>query len=171
MVGGRIWFCIMAFYVVVESLNHKLFSNEISMSLKITPTAMNMPQHYPQREKSVRTLTRDHFEQACVVWGEKVRCRSLSPVGEKQVITPCKAIAAARGRKNHHHLQNSVGVQQMSYMLRLPQKKKNLTARGAKGLRKEHNTFILRPLFFVSFAKNLCAFALKNQKTLKSNNL
>ena len=132
---------------------------------------MNMPQHYSQRKKSARTFKSDNLEQTCVVQGEKVRCRSLSPVGEKQVITPCKAIAAARGRENHHHLQNSVGVQQMSFMLRLPQKKKNLTARGAKGLRKEHNTFILRHLFFVSFAKNLCAFALKNQKTQKFNNL
>ena len=85
------------------------------MSLKInTPTAMNMPQHYPQREKSVRTLTRDHFEQACIVWGEKVRPPSLSPVGEKQVITPCKAIAVARGRKNRRKYQNSVGVQHLS---------------------------------------------------------
>ena len=58
---------------------------------------MNMPQHYSQRKKSARTFKSDNLEQTCVVQGEKVRCRSLSPVGEKQVITPCKAIAAARG--------------------------------------------------------------------------
>ena len=39
---------------------------------------MNIPQHYPQREKSVRTLTSDNLEQAC----------------------------AARGRENQPHLQN-----------------------------------------------------------------
>ena len=104
--------------------------NEISMSLKITPTAMNMPQHYSQREKSVRTLTSDNSEQACAARGEKVRCRSLSPIGEKQVITPCKAIAVARGRENRRHLQNSVGVQHLSFMLRLSQKAKDLTEKG-----------------------------------------
>ena len=95
---------------------------------------MNMPQRYPQKEKSARTLT---------------------------IITPCKAIAAARGRTNRYHPQNSVGVQHLSFMLRLSQKAKNLTARGAKGLRKERNVFILNHLFFASFAKNLCVFALK----------
>ena len=71
------------------------------MSLKInTPTAMNMPQHYPQRKKSVRSLTSDNPVQACATQGKKVRHRSLSPVGEKEVITSCKAIAAARGREN-----------------------------------------------------------------------
>ena len=80
------------------------------MSLKITPTAMNMPPHYPQKEKSVRTLT---------------------------TIIPCKAIAAARGRENRHHPQNSIGVQHLSFMLKLSKKAKNLTEKGAKGLRKE----------------------------------
>ena len=188
------------------------------MSLQInTPTAMNMPQHYPQKEKSARTLTNDNSEQTCVARGEEARCRSLSPVGEKQVITPCKAIAAARGRKvnchslspvgekqvitpckaiavargekarccflspvgekqvitpskaiavargkeNRSHHQNSVGVQHVSFVLRLSQKAKNLTAKGAKGLRKERNVFILMHLFFATFAKNLCVFALK----------
>ena len=42
------------------------------MSLKInTPTAMNMPQHYPQREKSARNLTSDNIEQACAVQEKK----------------------------------------------------------------------------------------------------
>ena len=71
---------------------------------------MNMPQHYSRREKPARTLT---------------------------TIIPCKAIAAARGRENRHHPQNSVGVQHISFMLRLSQKTKNLTVRGAMGLRKE----------------------------------
>ena len=62
---------------------------------------------------------------------------TLSPIGEKQMIPPSKAIAVARGRENRHHPQNSVGVQHLSFMLRLSQKTKNLTARGAKDLRKE----------------------------------
>ena len=105
------------------------------MSIKINaPTAMNMPQHYSRREKSVRTLT---------------------------IITPCKAMAAARGRENQPHPQNSVGVQHLSFMLRLSQKAKNLTARDAKGLRKERNVFILMHLFFATFAKDLSIFAVK----------
>ena len=122
---------------------------------------MNMPQHYPQREKSARTLTSDHIEQTCAVQGKKLRCSSLSPVGEKQVITPCKAIAAARGRKSRRKYPNSVGVQHLSFMLRLSQKAKNLTARDAKGVRKERNVFILMHLFFAAFAKNLSVFAVK----------
>ena len=86
------------------------------MSLEInTSTAMNIPQHYPKRKKSVRTLTSDNHDQAAgVAQGKKLRCPSLSPVGEKQVITPSKAIAAARGRKNRRKYPNSVGVQHLS---------------------------------------------------------
>ena len=85
------------------------------MSLKIdTPTAMNMPQQYSQRKKSARTFKSDNLGQTCVARGKKARCSSLSPVGEKQVITPCKAIAAARGRKNRRKYPNSVGVQHLS---------------------------------------------------------
>ena len=98
-----------------------------------------MLQHYPQKEKSARTL----------IW-----------------ITPCKAIAAARGKENRHQPMNSVGVQHLSFMLRLSQKEKNLTARGTKGFRKERNVFILRHLFFATFAKNLCVFALNLYKYL-----
>ena len=71
---------------------------------------MNMLHPYSPQKKSVRILT---------------------------IITPCKAIAVARGRENQPHPQNSVGVQHLSFMLRLSQKAKNLTARGAKSLRKE----------------------------------
>ena len=74
---------------------------------------MNMLQHYSQKEKSV-SLTSDNSVQVCAVRGKKMRCSSLSPVGEKQVITPCKAIAAARGRKNRRKYPNSVGVQHLS---------------------------------------------------------
>jgi len=36
-----------------------------------------------------------------------------------------------------------------------------LNARGAKGLHKERKVLILKHLFFATFAKNLCVFALK----------
>ena len=89
--------------------NERVFFYEISMSLKInTPTAMNMPQHYPQKEKFARTLTRGNFEQACVARGKKVRYRSLSPVGEKQVITPSCGYRLARG---YSHFTPSAYVQ------------------------------------------------------------
>ena len=70
---------------------------------------MHMLQPYSQKEKSGRTLTSDNPVQTC----------------------------AARGKENQPHHQNSVGVQHLSFMLRLSQKAKNLTARGAKSLRKE----------------------------------
>ena len=64
------------------------------MNLKIGKLIeMNILQHYPQKEKSARTL----------IW-----------------ITPCKAIAAALGRENRHHPQNSVGVQHLSFMCIFP---------------------------------------------------
>ena len=94
---------------------------------------MNMPQHYLQKEKSARTFKSDNLEQTCV----------------------------ARGRKNRRKYPNSVGVQHLSFMLRLSQKAKNLTARDAKGLRKERNVFILMHLFFATFAKDLSVFAVK----------
>ena len=132
------------------------------MSLKInTPTANEYAATLSSKWTVRKDFNMDNIEQTCVAHGKKVRCSSLSPVGEKQVITPCKAIAATRGRKNRRKYPNSVGVQHLSFMLRLSQKEKNLTAKGAKGLRKERNIFILRHLFFATFAKNLSVFAVK----------
>ena len=80
-----------------------------------------MMQYNTQNEKSARTLTViTPCKAVAAARGKEVRCRSLSPVGEKQVITPCKAIATARGKANRHQPMNSVGVQHLPFMCIFP---------------------------------------------------